>query len=467
MIQFNINLNLSDAKAFADLSGDFNPMHLEEQYSRRLIYGEPVAHGINVILKILENRFHDLDEKISINHLIIKFLEPVYYNKIYTCFVFKVGEKENIILKYNQKKIIDISISYAFNSKFKYINLTNNIFQKIIPNSSSIDNAYNYCDSIDYKVDTTLFKLIYPIIYNCISFKFINFLISTSYIVGMRMPGLNSIYSQIELNLINDDNSKINKISINLHKIYKSVNLIKLDISDSSYLARINCFFRPPPINQPKIKDLTNLVSKDEFKSQNALIIGGSRGLGELTAKILALGSGKVTITYSSGIIEATRIKDEIYDFNKSNLSIKKLNVHDEIYDSFLDNFTHIYYFATPKIKQSDSKIFDQKLYLNYYNYYIFSFNRILESFSKKHKCKIFYPSTIFIEQEDSFFREYVKAKIDGEKLIENFDKKNIKIFKPRLPKLETDQTASLIYEKKSDTISIMHEAIKQFSHYE
>ena len=104
MIQFNINLNLSDAKAFADLSGDFNPMHLEEQYSRRLIYGEPVAHGINVILKILENRFHDLDEKISINHLIIKFLEPVYYNKIYTCFVFKVGEKENIILKYNQKK---------------------------------------------------------------------------------------------------------------------------------------------------------------------------------------------------------------------------------------------------------------------------------------------------------------------------------------------------------------------------
>lgn len=467
MIKFDINFNLKEAKTFADLSGDFNPMHLDENYSRRLIYGEPVAHGINVVFKILENRLGILAKKILVKDLKIKFLEPIYYGVKYNCTIVKVGEIENITLSFNQKKIISISISYDINAKFNNIVSNNNSFEKVAPIFLLIEKVNYYHQTIKYEINSDLFKLNYPKTYEFIELKLINFLISTSYIVGMKIPGLNSIYSQIELSKSNVINYDIGDISINIHKTYKSVNLIKLDISDNSFFARINCFFRPPPISQPKIKNLANIVIKDEFKSQDVLIIGGSRGLGELTSKIIALGGGKVTITYSSGLLEATKIKNEIFEFNQSNITIEKLNINDNNFTYLSNRFSHIYYFPTPKIKKSISDIFDDSLYRKYFNYYVTGFNKILDFCSKNNDCKIFYPSTIFIEQNENHFKEYIRAKIDGEKLIDEFDQKKIKIFKPRLPKLDTDQTASLIYEEKSDIISIMYKTIKQFSNYE
>ena len=38
-----------------------------------------------------------------------------------------------------------------------------------------------------------------------------------------------------------------------------------------------------------------------EFANVRALVIGGSRGLGEITAKIIAAGGGDVWITYRRG----------------------------------------------------------------------------------------------------------------------------------------------------------------------
>ncbi len=48
-------------------------------------------------------------------------------------------------------------------------------------------------------------------------------------------------------------------------------------------------------------------VSANEFTGAAALVVGGSRGLGELTAKLLAAGGGRVTITYAYGEGDALR----------------------------------------------------------------------------------------------------------------------------------------------------------------
>ncbi|MDP1604852.1 MAG: MaoC/PaaZ C-terminal domain-containing protein, partial [Legionella sp.] len=41
-------------RRFAQLSGDWNPMHLEGAIARRSSFGEPIAHGMNVVLTALE-----------------------------------------------------------------------------------------------------------------------------------------------------------------------------------------------------------------------------------------------------------------------------------------------------------------------------------------------------------------------------------------------------------------------------
>lgn len=40
------NVTEKDIELFAELSGDFNPLHLDEDYSRRGIFGRRVAHGL-------------------------------------------------------------------------------------------------------------------------------------------------------------------------------------------------------------------------------------------------------------------------------------------------------------------------------------------------------------------------------------------------------------------------------------
>ncbi|MBM3265941.1 MAG: SDR family NAD(P)-dependent oxidoreductase [candidate division Zixibacteria bacterium] len=53
-------------------------------------------------------------------------------------------------------------------------------------------------------------------------------------------------------------------------------------------------------------------VSWGEFSGQHALVAGGSRGLGEATAKILAAGGGTPLITCHQGTADAERVVREI-----------------------------------------------------------------------------------------------------------------------------------------------------------
>ena len=48
------------------------------------------------------------------------------------------------------------------------------------------------------------------------------------------------------------------------------------------------------------------------IKNQSALIIGGSRGIGEVTAKILAAGGANVLITYNKGKNDAEKVVSDI-----------------------------------------------------------------------------------------------------------------------------------------------------------
>ena len=71
-------------------------------------------------------------------------------------------------------------------------------------------------------------------------------------------------------------------------------------------------FERPRPQLQPAAIELQSMVGSEEFAGDRALVVGGSRGLGELTAKLLAAGGAQVCLTYKSGASDAEYIIDDI-----------------------------------------------------------------------------------------------------------------------------------------------------------
>src|SRR5688572_29550477 len=70
-----------------------------------------------------------------------------------------------------------------------------------------------------------------------------------------------------------------------------------LAIAGGGLVGTVDSFARQPPVPQKSSREFVGLVEPGAFTGSTALVIGGSRGLGEVTAKLLAAGGAKVTIT--------------------------------------------------------------------------------------------------------------------------------------------------------------------------
>ncbi len=79
--QFSTSREVTDefVRKFADVSGDYNPIHLDEEFAKKTRFGRRIAHGMlsgAFISAVLGNEFKDL--KIVYLSQTMKFTAPVY-----------------------------------------------------------------------------------------------------------------------------------------------------------------------------------------------------------------------------------------------------------------------------------------------------------------------------------------------------------------------------------------------------
>lgn len=69
----------ADVAAFAGLSGDFNPLHMDDLFARETIFGRRVAHGMLTasIVSGLRSLFDDI-EQLAFLETSRRFLAPVF-----------------------------------------------------------------------------------------------------------------------------------------------------------------------------------------------------------------------------------------------------------------------------------------------------------------------------------------------------------------------------------------------------
>lgn len=76
---FTKTITEKDVFSFADASGDFNPLHIDEEYARKTRFGRRVAHGIlmaGIISTVLGGEIPGLGTVFVELH--IRFLKPVF-----------------------------------------------------------------------------------------------------------------------------------------------------------------------------------------------------------------------------------------------------------------------------------------------------------------------------------------------------------------------------------------------------
>ena len=441
---------LKDQACFSNFSGDYNPIHLCDVYARKTIYGQIIVHGMNILFWSLDSI---LKEKINFRSIKVKFLKPAFLDEMLYCYW------------HEEQKIIYIKNRYTLICKIKLklcaIFKPNKHKIKILKRSKFPQNTdiFKFKKFIKYEFgfcgDEISIYNIYSNLRENLGLEVLKEIGFLSYIVGMKFPGLYSLFLTADINFKINNDLQFFKIS----KTDKRINYIWTEFKGKSIYGCLESMLRPKEKNGLENKVIKKYIKPDEFKNFNSLVIGGSRGIGNLVTRIIANGGGKVHFTYHKGKEESDTINKSFSKNNNVQKAIK-LNILNNFEISKLRDIptlNSIFYFPSPKIIKSWNKKHDESLLKIYKLYYFRQFRVIVNELSTINEKRIFfYPSTILINKNEAGFNSYIKAKMLGEKFCSNNRNKNIKFYYPRLPKLLTDQNNDFYNKSEESNLPIV-----------
>ncbi len=100
--KFSTGKQITDSvvRAFAELSGDFNPIHVDEEFARTTRFGKRIAHGMisgALLSAVLGYEFKE--RKIVYLNQTMKFVAPVFIDDTITATatVIKIREDKPIV----------------------------------------------------------------------------------------------------------------------------------------------------------------------------------------------------------------------------------------------------------------------------------------------------------------------------------------------------------------------------------
>jgi hypothetical protein len=447
------SFSAEDQTLFAAISLDVNPLHMDPLAARRLMTGKQAVHGVHILLVALElwrNEQNARPTSLRCNfaNLIGVGDDVVFSQAVRNASSTIIEARVNGLLCV----IITIGTGMATPSNLGSAQYAPAQEVAIVePLSSPLEEPPEAHLGRTYaiKVREEDYSTRFPLSYRYFGGKTFAAICSLSYLVGMVCPGLHSIFTSLDVTL-RDGAPGDQLLRFRCENYDERYGLFRIGVQ-GCIEGHVKAFLRGAPPTGPSVTELADFVQSAEFAGTTTLIIGGSRGLGAATARILAAGGGDVVITYAAGFQQAREVSDEINLLRKNACRIVKFDLKDDSFESMNIDFSavhSVYYFATPRILTRKAGVFDPKIFQAFYLYYVGRFYDLcahLEEVAGK-PLQVFFPSSVYVEDRPHDVTEYAMAKSAAEILIADLNKylKYVSISTARLPRLNTDQNTTI-----------------------
>jgi acyl dehydratase/NAD(P)-dependent dehydrogenase (short-subunit alcohol dehydrogenase family) len=456
----------ADQERFAHCSGDVNPMHMDAIAARRTQAGVCVVHGVHLALWAMDVFAEVGKMPAPIGTLKVQFKNFVPVGSEVTLRV--VRETETILhatVSFDGVAVMSLAIGSGSVAPAGAL-LSTTTASCHAPRLLSFSDIPGCAGWLPETADKEIAKL-FPHAAKLLGVERVEAITRLSALVGMVCPGLYSIFTGFNL-MMTAEADGITGLSFKVQNVDDRFRIADLAVVGRGIRGKVTALARPQPVAQPSLQSLVGKVAKDEFQGTTALIVGGSRGLGALTARIIAAGGGRVVITYVVGKVEAQEVAAEI---GTQACSVLRYDVQEEPLaqlSGLEDDINQLYYFSTPHIAHQRQAIFTSQLFERFCQFYINGFHSLcaaLQSRERK-RLSVFYPSSVFVDDWPRGMLEYTMAKATGELLCAEMNRLagGIRVVVRRLPRLLTDQTAAVMSSDNIDAFEILLPIVREMS---
>lgn len=405
-----MKFTITDNKNFAKKSEDNNPIHTDFKFASKFFVKEPIVHGMHVVVIALIKFINNNKTKIFIKSLKIDFINYIHTNED-----FKFKFSKNNILVYNKlNNKLNISIVYYEDPK-KILSYDKTFIKKF------------YSKKL---LNNSIFKE----------------LLYISYYAGRIKPGAGALLNKVSIDC---NISKIDKNKKKFDVKKKLKNFFTIHYQKQFYTVNILAN-KLSPLNL-KIESVNlNKNSLNRIKNKKILIFGSSS---DIAKRLVNKKIEKICKIYKYSFrINLNNVKVSQKEKKKIKNFIKK-NPPD-----------FIFYLSSPPIFNGNVKKNNQ-LFQLYKAIYVDFFENLLKIIKKNNlTCKIFYPSTIALDNFKFYKRLecYLLAKKMGEKLCQNnLYNSYVKFF--RIPQLISRSNYNIFGYYEGKKLSIIDYYINEF----
>ena len=462
-----------DQVSFARLSGDFNPIHMDAITARRTSASATVVHGIHAVLWALDKLIESGSVTGRIASLNVQFIKFVFVGKTIELRLLQANHASiRAELAFDGLVAASLILGIGARKGMREDAIDGDLDSVAMEQPADIrrlEELENRSGWIDSVARSQQLEQQFRYVAAEIGAQRITAIALLSPLVGMVCPGLHSVFAAFSIELLEDSNNR-HGIGFRVSETDERFRMVRINVFGSGVSGSVQAFLRWPPVAQASLDDIAKLVAPAEFVGSTALIIGGSRGLGSLTAKIIATGGGKVIITYATGRDDASKLAQAINTrLGDDACKTMRYDVREEASNQLrsLDaNVSHLYYFATPQIARQKKQFFVAGLLDEFTQAYVKAFYDCCRFFDAhgSRSLTAYYPSSVFVQSNPTGMAEYTMAKMAGEILCSYMNRAHgrIHVIVDRLPRLLTDQTATLPPVKRADPLEIMLPIIRK-----